>query len=138
MKRKVSVNDRYLSVIKKVQGMNIMHPNEDCSEMAERVVRTINRGYLVTFFAKTLSGNIAEFNLPLPLSGKYYYHTVCITKFNGVKIVIDLMCVPRVMLYTDYVNKLKSNNLNNIRLYVTKGDVGQKVVYRKEITGELI
>jgi hypothetical protein len=138
MKRKVSVNDRYLSVIKKVQGMNIMHPNEDCSEMAERVVRTIGRGYLVTFFAKTLAGNTATFNLPVGVSEKYYYHTVCVTKFNGVKIVIDLMCVPRVMLYTDYVNKLKSNNLNNIRLYVTKGDVGQKVVYRKEITGELI
>jgi hypothetical protein len=138
MKRKESVNDKYLSVIKKVQGMNIMHPNEDCSEMAERVVRTISRGYLVTFFAKTLVGNIATFNLPVAVSEKYYYHTVCVTKLNGVKIVIDLMCVPRVMLYTDYVNKLKSNNLNNIRLYVTKGDVGQKVVYRKEITGELI
>ena len=138
MKRKESVNDKYLSVIKKVQGMNIMHPNEDCSEMAERVVRTIGRGYLVTFFAKTLAGNTATFNLPVGVSEKYYYHTVCVTKFKGVKIVIDLMYVQRVMLYADYVNKLKSSNQSNIRLYVAKGDVGQKVVYRKEITGELI
>jgi len=116
-----------------IKNMDKIHPNEDCSECAERVKKLLgNRGKIVTIAAFNKNNDrLCEFKTSAK-SSDWKYHTVVLIQEHGIKYIIDITDENKITPLEVYMDNLINANYNGISkgmvFIMIDGDVGGKLL----------